>query len=55
MATKRRMKLRISIKDELKDYKGFGKLTNGMAREGFCVLSNGKVVSNKELEKAIRG
>ncbi|MBC8753987.1 hypothetical protein H2O64_04845 [Kordia sp. YSTF-M3] len=55
MATKRRIKLRISIKNQLKDYKGFGKLLNGMTREGFCVLSNGQIVSEKELEKAIRG
>lgn len=53
MATKRRIKLRISIKDELRDYKGFGKQANGMTRDGFSVLSKGQVVSNNDLEKAI--
>jgi len=52
MATKRRIKLRISIKNQLRDYKGFGKLTNGMTREGFCTLANGHVVSEKEFAKA---
>ncbi len=55
MATQRRLKLRISIKDQLRDYKGFGKLANGMTRKGFCRLQTGQIVSANDLEKAIRG
>ncbi|WP_430409295.1 hypothetical protein [Kordia sp.] len=55
MATKRRLKVRLSIYNHLRDYKGFGKLTNGMLRDEFCVLSQGQVVSYNELERAIRG
>ena len=55
MATIRRRKVRLSIKNMLKDYKGFGKSTNGMTRKGFCRLSTDEVVSVKELEQATQG
>ncbi|MFK7749028.1 MAG: hypothetical protein AB8B65_11590 [Kordia sp.] len=55
MATKRRLKIRLSIKHTLRDYKGFGKQANGMTRSGFDELSNGQIVSKKDLERAIRG
>lgn len=55
MATRRRKKLRLSISSKLRNYKGFGKLANGMTRKGFCELATGEIVSVNELEKAIRG
>ncbi|AXG68228.1 hypothetical protein KORDIASMS9_00420 [Kordia sp. SMS9] len=54
MATIRRKKVRLSIKDTLRDYKGFGKLANGMTRKGFCRLANGQIVSTNDLEKATK-
>lgn len=55
MATMRRKKIRLSIKDSLRDYKGFGKLANGRTRKGFCRLAKGQIVSINDLEKATQG
>lgn len=55
MATIRRRKIRSSIKNILRNYKGFGKLANGMTRKGFCRLPTGQIVSANDLEQAIRG
>ena len=54
MATKRRKKIRLSITDAIRDYKGFGKLANGMTRKGFTRLYSGQIVSNKELAQATK-
>jgi len=55
MATIRRKKVRLSIKNALRDYKGFGKQANGMTRKGFCRLPNGQIVSEKDIEQATQG
>lgn len=55
MATIRRKKKRLSVLNDLRDYKGFGKLANGMTRKGFYRLFNGHIVSEKELQQATQG
>jgi hypothetical protein len=55
MATKRRKKIRLSITDAIRDYKGFGKLANGMTRKGFTRLYSGQIVSDNELAQATQG
>jgi hypothetical protein len=55
MATTRRTIIRLSITNSLRDYKGFGKLANGMTRKGFCRLPNDSIVSLKELAQATQG
>lgn len=55
MATTRRKKVRLSITNKLRDYKGFGKKSNGMTRKGFCTLLAKQVVSQKALERAELG
>lgn len=49
MSNKRRTHIRKDLAKNLRDYKGFGLLKNGMLRKGFTRLCNGKVVRDKDL------
>ncbi|WP_158269216.1 hypothetical protein [Kordia periserrulae] len=44
----------MSITASLRDYKGFGKLANGMTRKGFSRLYSGEIVSDNELAQATK-